>query len=73
MFCLVRDELVANAKAHTGSAVGNRLVGDGEFAKVVSDHIALNFDDVEHSTVVNSHNRADHVRHLRVNKNKEKR
>ena len=41
--------------------MANRSVRDREFSHVKSDHLHLDFYEVEHLAVVNSHGGADHV------------
>ena len=45
----------------TGATVLDRLVGDGELAQVVSDHLRLDFDLVEGLAVVNTDDGAGHL------------
>ncbi len=40
----------------------DRLVGDGEFTKVVTDHFGLDFDLVENLSVVDTDDRSNHFR-----------
>lgn len=42
--------------------MSDRLVGDGEFTQVVSNHFRLDFDSVENFTVVNGDLGANHFR-----------
>jgi len=47
----------------TGSTVLDGLVGDRELAKVVADHLRLDFDLVEFLAGVDANNRTDHLWH----------
>ena len=44
----------------TGATVVHRLVGEGELAKVVADHLGLDLDGVESLAVVDTNDGADH-------------
>merc|ERR1719453_1532543 len=47
---------------NTGGTVLDGLVGDGELAKAVGNHVSLNLDLVEHLAVVHTDDRANHLR-----------
>jgi len=46
---------------NTGATVTNGLVGHGELANVVVDHLGLDLDLVEDLAVVNANDGADHL------------
>jgi len=48
---------------NTGSTMLDRLVRDGEFGQVVSDHFRLDFDLVELLARVDTNNASNHLRH----------
>jgi hypothetical protein len=45
----------------TGTTVLDRLVGDGEFTEVVTNHLGLDLDLVEGLSVVNTNNGTNHL------------
>lgn len=59
---LQRDETRRVGSTDTGLTMFYRLVSDGEFSKVVSNHLGLNFNSVELLAVVHTHNASDHFR-----------
>jgi len=48
-------------RSDTGSAVSDWLVRHREFSQIVTDHFWLDFDLVEHLSVVDADNGADHL------------
>ncbi len=56
-----RDEAAAVGGAQTGAAVEGRLVGDGELAKVLANHVGLDLNDDVTAAVVNVDDVADHL------------
>mmetsp|Transcript_183161 Transcript_183161/g.445908 ORF Transcript_183161/g.445908 Transcript_183161/m.445908 type:complete len:316 (+) Transcript_183161:160-1107(+) len=57
-----RDEAGGVVGTDTGAAVADRLVGDGELAKVAADHLGLDLYDIEVLAIVHGDDRADHLR-----------
>merc|ERR1719384_1240661 len=55
------DESGAVGGSNTGPTVLNRLVGDGELAQVVSNHLWLDLNLCEDLAVVNANNGASHL------------
>jgi hypothetical protein len=47
---------------NTGPTVLNRLVGDGELRKVVTNHLRLNLNLVEGLAIVDTDDASDHLR-----------
>lgn len=59
-FLLERDETRRVGGTDTGTTVVNGLVGKGELAEVVTDHLRLDLNSVESFAVVDTDDRADH-------------
>jgi len=57
---LQRDETGRVGSTNTGLTVFYRLVSDGKFAEVVTNHLRLNFNSVELLSVVHTNNASDH-------------
>jgi hypothetical protein len=62
LFLLKRNKLGRGSGTNTGTTVSNRLVGDGEFTKIVTSHLRLDFNLVEDLTVVNTNDGTNHLR-----------
>lgn len=58
---LERDKAGRLGTTDTGATVLGGLVGDGELAEVVTDHLSTNFDVGELLTVVDTNNGANHL------------
>lgn len=60
LFLLERDETGRVGGTDTGTTVVNGLVGEGELAEVVADHLRLDLNSVESLAVVDTDDGADH-------------
>ena len=60
LLLLERDETRRVSGTDTGATVVNGLVGKGELAEVVTDHLRLDLDGVEGLAVVDTDDRPDH-------------
>jgi len=56
-----RDESGGRRRPDTWSTVSSRLVGNGEFPKVVSDHLRLDLNLVERVSVVDADDGTNHL------------
>ena len=59
---LQRDESGRVGRTNTRSAVSDRSVSNGELTQIVTNHISLDVNNVEHLSVVHSNGGADHLR-----------
>ena len=59
---LERDELSSLARGKSRTTMGNRVVSDGEFTQVVTDHIRLDLDGDVVSAVVDTTDGSNHLR-----------
>merc|ERR1711975_204543 len=60
-YLLQRHKTGRLSGTNTSGTMLDRLVGDGEFAKVVSDHVSLDLHLVEHLAIVHTNNRSNHL------------
>eukprot|EP01084_Bolivina_argentea_P232585 391980_1 len=60
---LERDESRRVCGSNARATVTDWLVGDGEFAQVMADHIRLDFDQYVSHSVVHANLTGDHLRH----------
>merc|ERR1719193_1796200 len=58
---LQRDESGGVSSSNSWPSVLHRLVGDGEFAQVVANHLWLDFNLGENLAAVNTNNRSSHL------------
>lgn len=47
---------------NTGATVLNRLISDGELAKVMTNHLGADFDLIISLAIVNTHDGSNHLR-----------
>lgn len=59
---LERDELSSLSRGESRATVGDRVVSDGEFTQVVTDHIRLDLDGNVVTTVVDTDDGSNHLR-----------
>jgi hypothetical protein len=62
-FLLQWDETGRMSGTDTRATMTNGFVGDGEFSKIMTDHLGFNLDLVKSFPIVNTHHCANHFRY----------